>query len=66
MKDALTEWMDLNDDEPKFIITLIMNACTGGDQDESSDKNYVDNWTADRVEQRFFVTEQEIMNVYSG
>ena len=43
MKDALTEWMDLNDDEPKFIITLIMNACTGGDQDESSDKNYVDN-----------------------
>ncbi|XP_042230430.1 jerky protein homolog-like [Homarus americanus] len=88
-EDVLTEWLDVDDNVPTVhhytdseIVDMVKsperNACTGSDEDESSEENEED--VRDRIsidtlialttellaglEQRSFVSEQEIMNVF--
>ncbi|KAG7163490.1 Jerky protein-like 7 [Homarus americanus] len=88
-KDVLTEWLDVDDNVPTVhhytdseIVDMVKsperNACTGSDEDESSEEDEED--VRDRIsidrlitlttellaglEQRSFVSEQEIMNVF--
>ncbi|KAG7174714.1 Jerky protein-like 11, partial [Homarus americanus] len=88
-EDVLTEWLDVDDNVPTVhhstdseIVDMVKsperNACTGSDEDESSEENEED--VRDRIsidrlitlttellaglEQRSFVSEQGIMNVF--
>ncbi|KAG7157331.1 putative Jerky protein-like 71 [Homarus americanus] len=88
-EDVLTEWLDVDDNVPTVhhytdseIVDMVKsperNACTGSDEDETSEENEEDvreRISIDRLitfttellaglEQRSFVSEQEIMNVF--